>query len=134
MINPQGPNEVAIISDRGLEYGQLRGNTIENVRPAEDNMIRLDYETRASTDHQLIVRPGDIVALLLPYSEVCMHMGVAGRTMLALVQERSVQLLEKNDKHELRLFSAPITHGEAGIYTEANFLYTYRPRGEIHGI
>jgi hypothetical protein len=51
--------------------------------------------------------------LTLPYSEVCMHVGVAGKVMTGrLVNPRHpmVQLLDEDG----RLFSAPITTGEAG--------------------
>jgi hypothetical protein len=49
--------------------------------------------------------------LTLPFSEVCMFMGVAGATMTGhLVSPRAVQLLDEAG----RAFSAPITAGEAG--------------------
>lgn len=51
--------------------------------------------------------------LTLPFSEVCMHMRVAGKVMVGrLVNPRHpmVQLLADDG----RLFSAPITMGEAG--------------------
>lgn len=50
--------------------------------------------------------------LTLPYSEVCMHMGVAGHTMVGRMVRRGrmVQLLRDDGG----LFSAPITQGEAG--------------------
>lgn len=56
---------------------------------------------------------GDERTLTLPFSEVCMHMRVAGKTMTGrLVGTRypMVQLLREGGG----LFSAPITTGEAG--------------------
>jgi hypothetical protein len=52
------------------------------------------------------------VRVTLPYSEVCMHMQVAGTTMLVeRVGLHAVQLLDDDG----RLFSSPITAGEAGV-------------------
>ena len=64
------------------------------------------------------VQVGDTVRLRMPWSEVCLHMNVADRPMLATVGERMVQLATLDG----RPFSAPITHGEAGVHTgEAGF-------------
>lgn len=49
--------------------------------------------------------------ITLPYSEVCMFMGVAGKRMLArLVDARSVQLYDEDG----RPFGGAITRSEAG--------------------
>lgn len=49
--------------------------------------------------------------LTLPYSEVCMHMKVAGTRMYAELRPKNmVQLFDDNG----RAFSFPITRGEAG--------------------
>lgn len=56
---------------------------------------------------------GDERTLTLPWSEVCMHMRVAGTTMTGrLVGTRYPMVQLVTD--EGRLFSAPITTGEAG--------------------
>lgn len=60
-----------------------------------------------------VVKPGDIVKVTLPFSEVCMHMRVAGDVMAVKVLEHGVQLLNDDGSN----YSFPITHGEAGIYT-----------------
>lgn len=58
---------------------------------------------------------GERRTLILPYSEVCMFMGVAGKAMEAeLVGEYSVQLLDEAGNP----FSYPITRGEAGWDTQ----------------
>lgn len=54
---------------------------------------------------------GDYLQVRLPYSEVCMHMMVAGQVMWCEVLETGVQL---RDEHGAP-FSFPISHGEAGI-------------------
>jgi hypothetical protein len=54
---------------------------------------------------------GDTVRVELPYSEVCMHMRVAGKIMSVHVQEHGAQLVTGDG----RPFSFPITHGEAGV-------------------
>lgn len=59
---------------------------------------------------------GETVTLELPYSEVCMHMGVAGQVMtvlLTLGRYPMAQLIKGG-----RPFSFPVTTGEAGIFTE----------------
>jgi len=50
--------------------------------------------------------------ITLPFSEVCMHMGIAGKVMTATLSPsgRSVQLW----KDDGTIFSSPITLGEAG--------------------
>lgn len=61
------------------------------------------------------VHESDIIEyreLVLPYSEVCMHMKIAGKTMTGglLRNELMVQLYDDDGRH----FSFPITCGEAG--------------------
>jgi hypothetical protein len=56
-------------------------------------------------------RVGDTVTVELPYSEVCMHMGVAGQTRQVKVLTLGAQILAVDGMP----FSFPITHGEAGI-------------------
>jgi hypothetical protein len=61
------------------------------------------------------VRPGDHVRIELPFSEVCMHMRVAGRVMDVRMTEGRypmAQLLNPDGSE----FSAPILTTEAGIY------------------
>lgn len=58
-------------------------------------------------------RPGDEGAHVLPWSEVCMYLGVAGKHMRFRVLAQGVQLLNEHGA----TFTAPITHGEAGLYT-----------------
>ena len=72
------------------------------------------------------VAAGDIVRVELPYSEVCVHMRVAGKRMLAEVRESGawghcIQLL----RDDYQPFSSPILTGEAGFYREGNQLYCY---------
>ena len=66
---------------------------------------------------------GERVQLELPYSEVCMHMRVAGKVMQAeiLPSAYSAQLYSLDG----RPFSAPITTSEAGFYREAERFYYY---------
>lgn len=61
-------------------------------------------------------KPQELIAqrlrrLELPYSEVCMHMHVAGKEMWGLlISEQAVQLYDDDCKP----FSFPIGRGEAG--------------------
>jgi hypothetical protein len=54
---------------------------------------------------------GSAYRIELPYSEVCMHMHVAGQRRLVRILPGAAQIL--ND--DLSLFSFPVTWGEAGI-------------------
>jgi hypothetical protein len=70
-----------------------------------------------STSHrQVYIRPGESGRAEMPYSEVCMHMRVAGRVMDFTLSRQGhlVQLLNPDRTP----FSAPILPGEAGIHTD----------------
>lgn len=60
------------------------------------------------------VEPGDRVRVELPYSEVCMHMRLAGEVREIVVLENMAQILDT----EGRNYSFPVTYGEAGIYSD----------------
>jgi len=56
---------------------------------------------------------------VMPHSEVCMHMGIAGKEMgCKLVGERP--MVQLYDFQTWKPFSAPILTGEAGVYTDAD--------------
>lgn len=65
------------------------------------------------------VSPGTIVSLTLPWSEVCMHLKVAGQTRPVEVLATGAQILNEDGTK----YSFPVTHGEAGIYSDAEGLY-----------
>lgn len=63
------------------------------------------------------VEVGDVIAIELPYSEVCMWMNVAGKTLPVLIKaNRTAQIIDEDGG----LCGAPVTLGEAGIYTDHN--------------
>jgi hypothetical protein len=69
------------------------------------------------------IRPGETLQLELPYSEVCMHMKVAGLVMtvlLTLGDFPMAQLIKDG-----RPFSFPIGTGEAGLFQDAGGYYGY---------
>jgi hypothetical protein len=70
------------------------------------------------------VKPGDVVRLMLPWSEVCLYMKVADQVMDVRVLDDGAQILNEKGTP----FSFPITHGEAGIYRDAEGLYTYNEK------
>ena len=67
---------------------------------------------------QQYVTPGQRVRMELPFSEVCMHMQVAGKVMVVQLLDREYPMaqLHRDDGTE---FSAPITTGEAGFYWDS---------------
>lgn len=80
----------------------------------------------ASSKTPLPVKAGDHVLVEMPYSEVCMHMRIAGKPRVIEVIEskawgHTVQIYDR----EGRKFSAPILTGEAGVYGHGNGLYVY---------
>lgn len=69
------------------------------------------------------LRIGSQAVVTMPYSEVCMHMRVAGKRMVVLLKnERQAQLFPIASTHP---FSAPILPGEAGLYRDAGGFYYY---------
>jgi hypothetical protein len=63
------------------------------------------------------INPGGYAEIELPFSEVAMHMGVAGTVMIVqLIVSEEGQFCAQLYTDELKRFSAPITIGEAGIY------------------
>lgn len=65
------------------------------------------------------VKPGDVVNIKLPWSEACMHLKVADRTRPVEVLATGAQIRNWDGSN----FSFPVTHGEAGIYSDASGLY-----------
>jgi hypothetical protein len=73
-----------------------------------------------------VVKPGDTVRLELPFSEVCIHMQVAGTVWAVTLLERQWEATETRaawTSYAAQLinadgsnFSAPILPGEAGFY------------------
>lgn len=81
------------------------------------------------TNHdRLSIRPGEIAEIELPYSEVCMHMRIAGNTMrVQLVKSNTTpsyyfaRILRDDDTD----YCAPINYGEAGIFRDSAGFYHY---------
>jgi hypothetical protein len=80
---------------------------------------------------KVYVVPGQRVRIVGSYSEVCMHMGIAGKPCeIQLLQSQrgyySAQLWRDGKE-----FSSPVTTGEAGFYFDSsnNQYYTYEDLG-----
>lgn len=77
------------------------------------------------------VQPGDVVRMEISFSEVCMHMQVAGEVMNVRFESPHgfprAQLLMDDGRE----FSAAITPGEAGFYFEDGKYYCYPVDGEV---
>ncbi len=71
---------------------------------------------------QVYLTIGDTIRVRLPYSEVCVHMRVAGKPMTVQIvgTEYPVAQLIGDDGAP---FSGPILLGEAGIYTDGERYY-----------
>jgi hypothetical protein len=71
---------------------------------------------------RIYVRRNTMFAATMPYSEVCMHMRIAGKKMAcALVGSRPmVQLFDLQTGSP---FSAPILTGEAGVFEDSDGYY-----------
>jgi hypothetical protein len=69
------------------------------------------------------IRPGETLQLGLPYSEVCMHMGVAGSVMTVLLTVGDFPMAQLI--RDGRPFSFPIGTGEAGLYSDEGGYYGY---------
>lgn len=69
------------------------------------------------------IEPGQWGLAIMPYSEVCVHMQVAGKPMLFILRADGmmVQLFSPSGQ----VFSGPITPGEAGIYQDGQRRYYY---------
>lgn len=82
------------------------------------------------TKHVVLI--GETVDIELPHSEVCIHMGVAGKvrpvTLLANTRPDGTTSYPMAQIHNLdgTLFSFPITYGEAGIFRDGGEFYVTR--------
>lgn len=65
------------------------------------------------------VNVGETVSVTLPWSEVCTHLGVAGKVADVAILARGAQILKEDGSK----FSFPIGHGEAGIYQDSEGFY-----------
>ena len=70
------------------------------------------------------VKTGQRYKGTMPHSEVCLHMGIAGKEMLFEVLEAGTPLVQLYDA-EGRQFSFPVLLGEAGVYADGPDLYAY---------
>ena len=77
---------------------------------------------------QRYVRPGERVTIEMPWSEVCMHMRIAGRVMQAEVLPGgwSAQIYDMKGQP----FSAPVTTGEAGFHHDSEGIYCYEKEAQ----
>jgi hypothetical protein len=66
------------------------------------------------------LKTGDVVRLRMPWSEVCMHLRIADQVRDVRVLDNGAQILNDDGTP----YSFPVTHGEAGIYSDADGLYT----------
>jgi hypothetical protein len=74
------------------------------------------------TEKRFVV-PGEKVRLELPYSEVCMHMQVAGKVRDVEFRGTCAQIFDDDGRE----YSAPISPGEAGFMCEESGGYYCYP-------
>lgn len=80
------------------------------------------------THREEIVRlvPGECVRLELPYSEVCMHMRIAGAVHeVELCRDGTGLGMAQIIDDDGRPFGPPVTPGEAGILMDSRGFYAY---------
>lgn len=70
------------------------------------------------------VKPGDVVRVRMPWSEACMHLRVAELVRNVRILPDGAQILNEDGTK----MSFPVTHGEAGIFQDANGLYIQEER------
>lgn len=67
---------------------------------------------------KITVKVGQEAEITVPFSEVAMHMGIAGQRMIAQVlNQNNVQLLVPGTR---KPFSMPILPGEAGLFRDSD--------------
>ena len=72
----------------------------------------------AGNGNRVYVQAGDVIRLRLPWSEVCMHMRVAGKPMNVQIVVEGTSAVAQLLTDDGSRFSFPILLGEAGIYTD----------------
>jgi len=80
--------------------------------------------------NRIYVERGKFYRVKLPWSEVCMHMQVAGKEMLISVVGEYYAMAQIHEDNG-QVFSAPVTLGEAGVYSEGERLYVYGEEASI---
>jgi hypothetical protein len=72
------------------------------------------------------LKSGDRVEVILPHSEVCMHMRVAGKRAIVEVVTNGLNYTSAQIRRQDGTpFSAAVTLGEAGLYEDREGVYTY---------
>lgn len=64
------------------------------------------------------MEPGDKRSVILPYSEVCMHMGVAGKPAVVELLKSEQGYTSAQIYIDGQKYSSPVTTGEAGIFCD----------------
>lgn len=77
--------------------------------------------TNTGTDTRRAVAVGQEIEVILPHSEVCRHMRVAGHLRTIRVLEQSAQILNDDGSP----FSFPIGHGEAGVMVRGTEMWVH---------
>ena len=77
-------------------------------------------DTPAVPPQRVAVRPGDVVALEMPASEVCLHMGISGQVWFARLSDtgREVRLYPTEAEAIKGGAGLPVTPGEAGVFRD----------------
>lgn len=77
----------------------------------------------ASAYERVNVHPGDQFEVTLPYSEVCMHLGLAGKVHRTMLLEGRVPMVQLLSDDALRPISGAITPGEAGLFWDGSYYF-----------
>jgi hypothetical protein len=78
---------------------------------------------------KVYVKPGETVELILPHSEVCCHMKVAGKRAKVTVTQSKYPAAQIG-RQDGTAFSFPVGLGEGGFYRDDDGIYYYPPAAD----
>jgi|GEM_PF-3436024 len=114
-------------SELGWVQSELRNEFLASMQDEIEEMEEFyNMESPEKIDLQL----ADRWTAIMPYSEVCMHMRIAGAKMLCEFAGEASNPMIQLYTVDGRVFSSPVTTGEAGVYDSRNStkgygFYTY---------
>lgn len=119
-----------VVAEEGLSFQEalaVLDEALPGVIHAAVEMRRAEQNRHRESKKR--VQVGDTLTVKLPFSEVCMHLQVAGKKRPIHVLQTMTQILNEDGTP----FSIPVTHGEAGLYSDAEGLYVLPDQLGVNG-